>query len=84
LKGFVHDDHEAKQRGRPPIGLKRMLRGRPPMYCVQQWFGLSDEGVEDAVTDSRAVHGLCGDRSGAGKGAGCDDAAAVPAPAGKA
>ena len=25
--------------GRPPIGVARMLR----MYCVQQWFGLSDE-----------------------------------------
>lgn len=29
------------KRGRPPIGLERMLR----MYFVQQWYGLSDEGL---------------------------------------
>ena len=34
----------AGRRGRPPIGLERMLR----MYFLQQWFGLSDEGLEDA------------------------------------
>jgi IS5 family transposase len=27
------------KRGRPPVGLKRMLR----MYFVQQWHGLADE-----------------------------------------
>jgi hypothetical protein len=27
------------ERGRPPIGLERMLR----VYFVQQWYGLSDE-----------------------------------------
>jgi len=43
-------------RGRPPIGLERMLR----VYCVQQWFGLSDEGAEDAVTDSLAVQAFVG------------------------
>jgi IS5 family transposase len=35
-------------RGRPPIGLERMLR----MYIAQQCFGLSDEGTEDALYDS--------------------------------
>ena len=34
--------------GRPPIGLERMLR----MYIAQQCFGLSDEGIEDALYDS--------------------------------
>ena len=43
-------------RGRPPIGLERMLR----VYCVQQGFGLSDEGAEDAVTDSLAVQAFVG------------------------
>ena len=37
-------------RGRPPIGLERMLR----MYIVQQSLGLSDEGIEDAIYDSYA------------------------------
>ena len=38
-------------RGRPPIGLSRMLR----MYVAQQCFGLSDEGMEDALYDSQAI-----------------------------
>ena len=38
-------------RGRRPIGLERMLR----MYLVQQCFGLSDEGCEDALYDSQAI-----------------------------
>lgn len=38
-------------RGRPPIGLERMLR----MYVVQNCFGLSDEGTEDAIYDSQAI-----------------------------
>lgn len=43
-------------RGRPPIGLERMLR----MYCIQQWYGLADEAVEDAVYDSQALSGFMG------------------------
>ena len=39
------------KRGRPPIGLERMLR----MYFVQQWYGLADEAVEDAIYDSQAL-----------------------------
>jgi IS5 family transposase len=37
--------------GRPPIGLARMLR----MYVAQQCFGLSDEGIEDAIYDSQSI-----------------------------
>jgi len=43
-------------RGRPPIGLERMLR----MYIAQQCFGLSDEGIEDALYDSQAIRGFVG------------------------
>jgi transposase, IS5 family len=43
-------------RGRPPIGLERMLR----MYVAQQCFGLSDEGIEDAVYDSQSIRGFVG------------------------
>ena len=43
-------------KGRPPIGLKRMLR----MYVVQQCFGLSDEGIEDAIYDSQAIRKFVG------------------------
>lgn len=43
-------------RRRPSIGLARMLR----MYIVQQCFGLSDEGMEDAVYDSQAIRRFIG------------------------
>ena len=43
-------------RGRPPIGLSRMLR----MYVAQQCFGLSDEGIEDAIYDSQAIRRFVG------------------------
>ena len=44
------------KRGRPPIGIERMLR----MYFVQQWYGLADEAVEDAIYDSQALRDFCG------------------------
>ena len=43
-------------RGRPPLGLERMLR----MYIAQQCFGLSDEGIEDAIYDSQSIRGFVG------------------------
>jgi IS5 family transposase len=43
-------------RGRPPLGLERMLR----MYIAQQCFGLSDEGTEDAIYDSPAIRSFVG------------------------
>lgn len=43
-------------RGRPPMGVARMLR----MYVAQQCFGLSDEGIEDAIYDSQAIRGFVG------------------------
>src|ERR1700684_387760 len=44
------------ERGRPPIGLERMLR----IYFLQQWYGLSDEGLEDALYDSIAMRAFAG------------------------
>jgi transposase, IS5 family len=38
-------------RARPPIGLERMLR----MYIVQHSLGLSDEGIEDVLYDSKGL-----------------------------
>ncbi len=54
----VLDAHYPKGTGpgRPPIGLQRMLR----MYVAQQCFGLSDEGIEDAIYDSQAIRGFVG------------------------
>jgi IS5 family transposase len=42
--------------GRPPIGVQRMLR----MYFLQQWYSLSDEGLEDALYDSQAMRDFVG------------------------
>jgi IS5 family transposase len=44
------------KRGRPPIGLERMLR----LYFLQQWYGLADEALEDAVYDSHAMRNFLG------------------------
>ena len=44
------------ERGRPPIGLERMLR----IYLLQQWYGLADEALEDALYDSQALRGFAG------------------------
>jgi IS5 family transposase len=43
-------------RGRRPIGLERMLR----MYCLQQWYALADEALEDAIYDSQALRDFVG------------------------
>jgi len=42
--------------GRPPIGVPRMLR----MFFLQQWYSLSDEGLEDAIYDSQAMREFVG------------------------
>ena len=39
------------KRGRPPLGIERMLR----MHFLQSWFSLSDVGIEEALLDSRAM-----------------------------
>jgi IS5 family transposase len=41
------------KRGRPPIGIERM-------YFIQQWYGLADVAVEDALYDSQALRNFCG------------------------
>jgi IS5 family transposase len=42
--------------GRQPVGVQRMLR----MYFLQQWYSLSDEGLEDAIYDSQAMREFIG------------------------
>lgn len=44
------------ERGRPPKGLERMLR----MLVVQNCFGLSDEGLEDAVYEIHSIRHFVG------------------------
>lgn len=47
---------KGKGRGRPPVGLERMLR----IYFLQHWFNLSDPGVEEALYDSRSMRQFVG------------------------
>jgi len=44
------------KRGRPTKGIELMLR----MYLMQNWFNLSDEGIEDAIYDSYAKRKFIG------------------------
>src|SRR5580692_2919517 len=65
------------ERGRPPIGLERMLR----IYFLQQWYGLAD-GAGGCALRQPGTARFCRHRSGGGVGSGRDDAAEVPALAG--
>lgn len=51
LLDVIEPHYPRGQRGRPPIGLERMLR----VYFLQQWYGLADEALEDALYDSQAL-----------------------------
>src|SRR6266849_5007768 len=44
------------ESGRPPVGVERMLR----IYFLQQWFNLSDPGVEEALYDSAVMRSFVG------------------------
>jgi IS5 family transposase len=56
LMSVIEPYYPKGKRGRPPIGLERMLR----IYFLQQWYGLSDEGLEDALYDSIAMRAFAG------------------------
>ena len=45
--------------GRPPLPLERMFR----IYCLQQWYNLSDPGAEEALYDSIMMRQFAGVRS---------------------
>ena len=42
--------------GRPPLPLERMFR----IYCLQQWYNLSDPGAEEALYDSITMRHFAG------------------------
>lgn len=56
LVSAIQPCYPKAKRGRPPIGLERMLR----IYFLQQWYALSDEGLEDALYDSIAMRAFAG------------------------
>jgi IS5 family transposase len=43
-------------RGRPPVGLERMLR----LHFLQHWYNLSDPGLEEALLESESMRRFVG------------------------
>ena len=54
--GVIVPHYPDGKRGRPPMGIERMLR----MYLLQIWFNLSDPATEDAIYDSYAMRKFIG------------------------
>ena len=56
LEAVVRSVYPDLGNGRPPIGLSKMVR----IYCMQQWFQLSDPGMEDALYDMESMRRFAG------------------------
>jgi len=56
LQSLVEPHYPKAGNGRRPVGLGIMLR----TYFVQQWFNLSDPGVEEALYDSAGLRRFVG------------------------
>ena len=57
LQGVIEPLYPTSGRvGRQPMGVPKMLR----MYLLQQWYGLADEALEDAIYDSQALRDFVG------------------------
>lgn len=56
LEARIRPHYPKAGRGRRPHPLRTMLR----LYCVQQWFNLSDPAAEDALYDSEAIRRFVG------------------------
>jgi transposase, IS5 family len=54
LLAVIEPFYPKGERGRPPVGLERMLR----IYFLQQGYGLADEALEDARYDSQSLQGF--------------------------
>jgi transposase, IS5 family len=56
LQALVEPRYSKGETGRKPVGLAIMLR----VYFLQQWFALSDPGVEDALYESAVLRCFAG------------------------
>jgi len=56
LCAVIEPHYPSGKRGRPPMGIERMLR----IYFLQQWYALADEALEDALYDSQAMRTFAG------------------------
>jgi transposase, IS5 family len=61
LVKVVEPHYPKAGQGRPPLGLEKMLR----IYFLQQWFNLSDPGMEDALYDMESMRRFAGIELGA-------------------
>jgi transposase, IS5 family len=50
LESLIEPHYPKEGKGRPPVGLRVMLR----IYFLQHWFNLSDPAAEEALYDSPA------------------------------
>ena len=51
LLNLIEPHYPKAGKGRPPLGLEKMLR----IYFLQIWFNLSDPGAEEAIYDSESM-----------------------------
>jgi IS5 family transposase len=56
LISLVEPHYPKRGRGRPPVGVERMLR----IHLVQHWFKLADAACEEALHDSAALRAFVG------------------------
>jgi len=56
LQSLIEPYYPKKGSGRPPVGLRIMLR----IYFLQHWFNLSDPAAEEALYDSPALRRFAG------------------------
>jgi transposase, IS5 family len=56
LQALAEPHYSKGETGRKPVGLGIMLR----VYFLQQWFALSDPGVEDALYESAVMRRFAG------------------------
>ena len=56
LCALIEPHYPKGDRGRPPVGVERMLR----IYFLQQWFNMSDPQAEDCIYDSTAMRAFSG------------------------
>ena len=56
LCALIEPHYPKGHRGRPPIGVERMLR----IHLVQHWFNLSDPALEDALIDIPCLRAFVG------------------------
>lgn len=56
LVAVVEPYYYTGERGRPPVGLERMLR----VYCLGHWYNLPDPSLEEALYDIEAMRRFVG------------------------